>query len=62
MVTPLPLPVMVLPNVPVWDPFDQPVNVPSSKPASGILVVVASTFDANGANDIATVGSTIHQP
>jgi len=45
MVTPLPLPVMVLPNVPVWDPFDQPVKVPSSKPVSGI---VAAWTEATG--------------
>ena len=35
MVTPLPLPVMVFPSVPDCDPFDQPVKVPSSNPASG---------------------------
>jgi hypothetical protein len=35
MVTPVPLPVMVLPNVPDWLPFSQPVKVPSSNPASG---------------------------
>jgi hypothetical protein len=35
MVTPVPLPVMVLPNSPDWLPFSQPVKVPSSNPASG---------------------------
>jgi hypothetical protein len=35
MVTPEPLPVIVLPSIPDWLPLLQPVKVPSSKPASG---------------------------
>ncbi|MFZ4104903.1 hypothetical protein [Flavobacterium sp.] len=61
MVTPLPLPVMLLPSVPVWVPLSQPVKVPSSKPVLGIAA--ASTVAVIGMNiPIKNVGINIHAP
>jgi hypothetical protein len=36
IVTPVPPPLIEVPSVPVCDPLDQPVSVPSSNPAFGI--------------------------
>jgi hypothetical protein len=58
MVTPLPLPVIVLPNVPDWLPLLQPVKVPSSNPASGneaaSTLVTPANIDAVSTNTSAT--------
>jgi hypothetical protein len=61
MVTPVPLPVMVLPNAPDWLPFSQPVKVPSSNPASGKEVEVALADLTGGTKDpIKNNGTKIH--
>ena len=61
MVTPVPLPVIVLPNVPVCEPLFQPVKVPSSKP---VLEIAAALTDVTGGitSAISAAGTRIHAP